>query len=247
LKCGFPACDFECRRYETLDVHVYRQHDCEHCGYSFPDLRFHACPDFGQRGGHVGPPDINQSFFKETKRSHRGVIIEYTYTVDDTIFLFDDMYQFFEHVHDPLSRLLRENINFFHGITVTYRQFTTLYNKKDRVEEDKYLGTNAITIRHPNFIDSSIHFIIVYILKELEYWNSNGSGYDLRAIKNAIITIGQYKPVRARGYIPTPEALKYRQGLLNIKGRDGLCFKYCIAANFFKDEIEKVHTLRFVN
>ncbi len=90
----------------------------------------------------MGPPDINQSFFKETKRSHRGVIIEYTYTVDDKLFIFE-MYQLFEQIHNPLSQLLRESINFFHGITVTYRQFTALYNKKEGVEEDKYLGTSA--------------------------------------------------------------------------------------------------------
>jgi len=236
------GCDFTTRRHAALDEHVEGTHNCEHCGISFVNLNQHFCTRIGQRGGHVGPTAIDQSFFKETSRSQRGVVINYTYEVDEATELFDDIRVFFEHIHDPLAKLLKQNLQHWRGISVIYRQLTELEDLKTSDTDMRYLGTTQTTLRHENFIEDIIHFILGFVLKQLEYYNSNGSGYRVASIQNAIVSIGQYKPIRPRGYIPTPESLKRRRGLLNIRGQDGLCFQYCVTANFFMDEVEKVST-----
>jgi len=190
----------------------------------------------------VGPQTIDQSFFKETKRSQRGQVVNYTYTVDENDVVYDDIYEFFNHIHDPLVKLLKENISFWRGIQIVYKQLTELEDLKTGEKDYRYLGTNSIAIRHENFIESIVHYIQSFLLTQLEIYNANGSGHRITGIENAIVTVGEYRPVRVRGYIPTPTALKRRYGLLNIKGKDGLCFKYCIAARFFMHEVEKINT-----
>ena len=199
-------------------------HNCESCGNSYPNLKHHVCSQAGQRGGHVGPTphDVDQSFFKETRRSHRGVVIDYTYTVEPDK-VYNNIYDFFDHIHEPLARLLQDHMKFWHGITVQYRQLTELEDKITSDKDTKYLSTNSITLRHENFIDSTIHFIFNWRLTQLEIYNSNGSGYYISRIENAVVSIGQYKSIRERGYIPTPPEMKGRHGLLNIFLRQMEC------------------------
>jgi len=202
-----------------MEIHAETKHLCQHCGNSYLNLKRHFCTQHGQRGGHVGPVDIDQTFFKETKRSNRGTVINYTYTVDENVKVYDDIYQFFEHIHEPLTKLLKENIQFWRGIQVIYKQYTELQDLKTGEKVYKYLGTNSIAVRHENFIESIIHYIQSFLLAQLEIYNSNGSGYKITGILNAVVSIGEYKPIRVRGYIPTPPELKRRRGLLNIKGK----------------------------
>jgi len=227
-----------------LDTHIETVHNCEHCGISYLNLRQHVCDRIGQRGGHVGPgpAQVNYSFFKPIIRAHRGVVEDYKYTVPDDV-VFTDEDKFFKHIHDPLARLLKEHIRFWHGINVIFRQLTELEDIKTGERRWKYLGTNSITIRHENFINECIQFMVDFILMQLDIYNSNGSGHKITAIQEAIVTIGQSKPIRGRGYLPIPECLKRRKGLLNIKGEDGLCFKYCVVASFHKKQVEKIKTI----
>jgi len=154
-----------------------------------------------------------------------------------------DIAKFFDYIHDPLIKLLTEHINHFNGISVRIRMLTNLRDTKSGDLHTKYLSTGNMSITHLNFIDSTVHFILAYILKQLDYYNSNGSGHEIESIENVIVTIGPYQPIEARGNLPIPACLKSRRGLLNIKGQDGFCFKYCITANFCKNELEKIYEL----
>jgi len=219
-----------------LDIHVEARHNCEHCGISYPDLDNHVCTQAGQRGGHIGPVNINQDFFIEIAQSLRGIIAEYEYTAED---LFTDFPTFFNHIWDPLIRLLQEYLLHFRAITVRIRMQTELEDIRTNERKLKFMGTNAISLTHENFIGNVLHFALNFILKQLELYNSNGSGHTVSQIFNAIITIGKYKPIAARGFIPIPTCLSRRRGLLNIQGAEDFCFKYCVTANFFQDEVKE--------
>jgi hypothetical protein len=234
--CKLHGCDFKCRNYKQLDIHIELRHNCQHCGISYPNLEAHICDQIGQRGGHVGPLNVDQSFFREIDRAHRGIVAEYEYQAED---LFTDFPTFFQLLWDPLSVLLKQYLGSFNGITVRLRMETELEEIRTQEKKIRYMGTNNMTLTHENFIDKVLHFALNFVLAQLELYNANGSGHTVTQIFNAVVTIGEYRPIAARGYIPIPPCLARRKGLLNIKGSDTLCFKYCIVANFFHEEVKE--------
>ena len=52
----------------------------------------------------------------------------------------------------------------------------------------------------------------------------------MKEIKDLKLNMGRYKPLRGRGYLELPKAIKGNKAILNIQNNDDKCFLWCILA-----------------
>lgn len=70
----------------------------------------------------------------------------------------------------------------------------------------------------------------------MDEFETTGSGWMYDGVSHLLISINQYSPLTGRSYIPLPEKLKRRGGILNIVNYDRRCFVWCILASLFPVE-----------
>ncbi|CAG7829056.1 unnamed protein product, partial [Allacma fusca] len=75
ISCPMLRCNFFCHLEREYKTHVETAHYCEDCTLYCSSLSKHHCSRPNQRGGHLDLTKIDQSVFKETTRSHMGVLV----------------------------------------------------------------------------------------------------------------------------------------------------------------------------
>ena len=75
------------------------------------------------------------------------------------------------------------------------------------------------------------------LVNRISEWISEGSGWAIKSVDKHEIDISKYKPLRGSSYLPLPEKLKNKKGLINIKNEnDNECFRSCHLVYLFPDE-----------
>jgi len=82
------------------------------------------------------------------------------------------------------------------------------------------------------------------ILRKIDRYPNQGSGWTIGRIKNHSINMYTYKPLKGQSYIPLPKSIQNRKATVNIKNKDDKCFIYCLGRRFDpipqKDHLESV-------
>ena len=76
------------------------------------------------------------------------------------------------------------------------------------------------------------------ILQSYEEFCRNGSGWILETIDFLRLYTAEYAPMHGNSYIPTPEAIVDKLGIINIHNEDDKCFEYAIIASQHYQEID---------
>jgi hypothetical protein len=66
------------------------------------------------------------------------------------------------------------------------------------------------------------------ILKSFSEYQKRGSGWRLRRVDILEIHIGEFRPLRGKGYEPLPELIKRKEAIINMKNNDDECFKWLV-------------------
>ena len=77
------------------------------------------------------------------------------------------------------------------------------------------------------------------ILQSYEEFCRNGSGWILETIDFLRLYTAEYAPMHGNSYIPTPEAIVDKLGIINIHNEDDRCFEYAIIASQHYSEIDQ--------
>ena len=75
-----------------------------------------------------------------------------------------------------------------------------------------------------NLIDKCVKKII----KDLEVYQKNGSGWYFKEVVQLEIHIVEYNPTKGSTYIPLPDWITNKKAIVNIKNKDEKCFIWCI-------------------
>ena len=107
--------------------------------------------------------------------------------------------------------------------------------KYERNEDDKNVATIGLTTKlTPITHRSDVRRTVERLLAELRerHVNSiqNGSGFVLRAIVSADISIAKHTPLDGSSYLPLPDFLARKRCIVNIQNKDNRCFGYAILA-----------------
>ena len=66
------------------------------------------------------------------------------------------------------------------------------------------------------------------MLESMATFQMRGSNWTFDSIIGLELHTVKYKPLNGSSYIPLPESLRRRKGIINIQNEDNECFKWCI-------------------
>ena len=69
---------------------------------------------------------------------------------------------------------------------------------------------------------------IPHLLELLEKWTQRGSGWVDDRVQTLWLDIARYQPLRGGFYIPLAAAVRCKKALINVKNRDGHCFRWAL-------------------
>ena len=72
---------------------------------------------------------------------------------------------------------------------------------------------------------------------QVDNWNGRGSGFIIDRVIHFVLCINMYRPLHGSTYIHTPEWLKGKQCIVNVKNDDNKCFLYAVLSALYPAEI----------
>ena len=135
-------------------------------------------------------------------------------------------------VESHLESLLKDmkRFKFIETLEVMFKKETidSKTGKCVSIYKTAFFNGKAKTIAKVDDIEPELNTSRQEILNTVDKWLSGGSGWVINSINNHYINITLYKPLHGSSYIELPIELKNSaKGLINMKNKDGECFKWC--------------------
>lgn len=109
---------------------------------------------------------------------------------------------------------------------------------------DKELRASSSTliknqfIHHLDQVEPAVDKMIKIIIRKIEEFISNGSGWVLDKIKKTYLNMGHYEPPKGSQWFEVPKELVRRKGVVNFKNSDEYCFWYAMVYACEKENIK---------
>ena len=124
-----------------------------------------------------------------------------------------------------------KGFKFIETLEVTFVKTITTdsINKKTvTIYKKASFNSKAKTITKASDIEHELSMFRQEILKMIEEWVSEGSGWAINHIDSHYINVTLYKPLNGSSYMALPTELRNpKKGLINIKNKDNECFRWC--------------------
>ena len=152
-----------------------------------------------------------------------------------------DLPRFFSDVKPVIAKSLKKEMLRTRGVrwfTVStiefFRTIITEEQKEETATTQAYISCSTQILlpgHNDEDLDKAINDAVhnMYINFD-NFKDLQGSGWQLKEIKDLKLNIGRYKPLRGRGYLELPKAIKGNKAILNIQNNDDKCFLWCILA-----------------
>lgn len=185
--------------------------------------------------------------------------LEYFFACEESEDIGVDILKFFECVKPKVVMTMRQEIRtrrcrkILFYVKLEYSKPNYQRENDNEVDED-FQGPN-ITIHHSScfeVISSSTNLGKFYerqknnILSYMDGFETTGSGWRFEKILLLGMKSLNYSPNRGGSFIPTPQELKKRNSLLNIRNSDEFCFLYCIIAKLFPQRQNRERVIHYI-
>jgi len=107
-----------------------------------------------------------------------------------------------------------------------------------------YFGTRPQDINKVRDVD--IGNIARELSAQVEHWNSRGSGFIIERLKNFIICITKFCPLRGFSYIPTPKRIADKVCTVNVRNGDQKCFVWSMLASLYPTKKNAERTSKYL-
>ena len=137
-----------------------------------------------------------------------------------------------ELVESHLESLLKDmkGFKFIEMLEVTFRKdiIDSKTGKCVSTYKTAFFNGKAKTITKPDDIEPELNMSRQQILKVIDQWVSEGSGWVIDRIDSHYINVTTYTPLHGSSYIEIPTELRnQKKELVNIKNKDDECFRWC--------------------
>ena len=82
------------------------------------------------------------------------------------------------------------------------------------------------------------------VIESFATYTSGGSGCIFQSIENLKLKVDRFKPLRGKGYIDLPKAIKTKKAVINVQNKDKRCFEYAILSALHHKEVDQKQTSR---
>uniref|UniRef100_A0ABD2WYQ2 Uncharacterized protein n=1 Tax=Trichogramma kaykai TaxID=54128 RepID=A0ABD2WYQ2_9HYME len=156
-------------------------------------------------------------------RIRTGQIVNFKHK-DATAFLEDAFTIFVERINEALDKhsMIKVNVELA-------AEYMTLSKDGEFIFGDKYFNTKNEHISQSTDLGKwFISNVKEPILKQMEEFEEEGSGWALSKILHLLVNINKYNPSRVGSYIPLPDTIVKKEACVNVKNFDNFCFKWAI-------------------
>lgn len=191
-------------------------------------------PQRGAGGLAFLPENLQTGSFTFRNGAHHGAISEFRHIFTEREVFVESA---FERAHDDLARIIEQMLSHFIGLKLKFALKMDVLEFKTSKIDTRFFGTPFIAVTNHRQIESAIIFAADFIIKSINLYANNASGFSVDGIILMDVTFTQYNPIRVGSYIKLGPEFYRKKGLLNIRSEDGNCFKLSILASVFQDWI----------
>ena len=169
---------------------------------------------------------------KELNRALKGHAKSYGIELQDNLNLLNYFTKTKELVESHLESLLKDKKGFkfieIREVTFEKDSIDSKTGKRVSIYKTAFFNGKAKTITKADDIEHELNMSRQEILKLIDQWVSEGSGWVIDRIDSHYINVTTYTPLHGSSYIELPTELKNpKKGLINIKNKDDECFRWC--------------------
>ena len=107
-------------------------------------------------------------------------------------------------------------------------EFEKMSMNEHPIIKSAYFSGKSQTIINKTQIHIALKTSQDTILKTIDVWTSEGSGWTIKSVENHYLNVVVYKPLTGSSYIKLPSRLNNSaKGLINLKNKDNECFRWC--------------------
>ena len=148
--------------------------------------------------------------------------------------------EYFNRVFTTVEGMLKNNRNVKFSM-VFVCLFERISVKNDQgVEKLETFEAYFSTRNYKNLKSTNIEKLLkkgfAKILKDLEEFKNNGSGWYFKEVLRLEVHTVEYNPIKGSSYIDLPEWIKNKKAIINIKNRDDKCFIWSILRYLYPKE-----------
>lgn len=127
--------------------------------------------------------------------------------------------------------LIRKLNNFVCIKPIKYNlKLEATYSHKELPSENRSFKTSARELFSYSDISTLVDDDFTTLLSEEDAYMRKGSGFTLSSIDGILLGVYEYTPMGGSSYIPLPESISSKKGVINPKNIDECCFKWAILA-----------------
>lgn len=146
--------------------------------------------------------------------------------------VFIDVKKFLEECKSGVFKYINNAIQDFKFLKASLT-LTGVFQLKEKFE-DKFFSLKYEELTGTSDLDKWFETKVVQkFLTDIEEFSTCESGWSLSQIKNLVIQITKFNPIRAGSWIDTPKWLKDRKAVINVKNSFDDCFATAIMSGMF--------------
>ena len=107
----------------------------------------------------------------------------------------------------------------------------------ETVRNNPSFNSETRNILHINDFNDFYDVATNKIMESMGAFVQNGSGWNFERVLKFNVYVMEYHPIRVGAYIPTPESIKGKYAVINIKNEDDRCFEYAMLAALHSHEV----------
>ena len=160
--------------------------------------------------------------------------------LDIKLFL-EDAFNIFQEV---INDVIKE-----HGAIKVYTALVAEYQVQSDIKsatENKYFNTPATSIFPATILKEwYLNHVSEILLKDVDEFEDNGSGWALKSILFLKIHVSKYNPFHAgSSYIDLPDDIFYKKACINVENfDDNECFKWALLAGIIREKAKENSTI----
>lgn len=244
--CAFCNSPEPFKSFQKWQLHSFI-HVCQYCLFCFNDMGLHIfeCSrrqeflDAQQVGGQAQivnapllPDNMDSGQFRLEQAVHFGTMVHYGYTFGSFVATFEEAVTL---CYADLRKILSQLISNWKGVRAELT-FGVIMEKADSSEKRpvKLFSPFQIYV-NDMFIVSKLKIALAFLSTSLAIYSENSSGWKLSQVRKIMIRLGQYVPIMAMGYIPTPAGVSTRY-TINVDCQE-LCFLTSVIAVLKREKL----------
>ena len=160
---------------------------------------------------------------------------------------------FLEACASKIAAIIEKWLSEFSSIKV-YFIFAAIYEIREEEEEVKSIYSKTIVLLKKHWLPrrekKSLwkwyrRVALPDLLRRIDDFEANGSGYVLRDILNVSVNMNMYDPLHGGTFFLLPREIRYKNAVMNIKSKDEYCFLWSITAALYTEKFENSNINQF--